>query len=121
LIVHHDGHTVQGRSDCAEGCPDWRADADMERLFEDDAKSVFPTGLLPFEWSPAMTPALEWAADQVQRAEAYFASGAGAAAFNPRGLTQIRAEDETERYRVPATDPPPIYGERDAVDALIPF
>ncbi|MCC3762893.1 DUF222 domain-containing protein [Glycomyces sp. TRM65418] len=142
-IVHHEGHEVsedQGGA-CGAGCADWRTDADMDTLFEDDAKSCFPTGLYPTEWSEAMTPHLAAVTEQVKEARRYFAFGGSAAAYDARGLNTHdtgHANDDGDAgenrggdgedggaamraYRVPDTNPPPIYGERSSAEDLIPF
>jgi hypothetical protein len=145
-IVHHDHDDCHAYADFAPattcetgtgaggaengetcGCSDWRTDADMDEMFKDDAKSFFPTGLYPTEWSEAMRIDLASIAEQVNEARRYFEFGGSAAAFDTRGLDSTRDDRGDEggsyvrAYRVPVTDPPPIYGDRGSSHDLIPF
>ncbi|MFC3492276.1 HNH endonuclease signature motif containing protein [Glycomyces rhizosphaerae] len=138
VIVHHDHPTGtaapcatgQGTADATNhgseehgcGCADWRTDTDMDALVAHDAKNFFPTGLYPAEWSEAVRPDLEAVAAQVKEAKAYYAFGGSAAEFDTRGLdTEPSGEDQGSVYRIPVTDPPPIYGDRSSSRDLIPF
>lgn len=139
LIVHHEGGCSRGASrPCGQsaeglidptspadaagecGCSDWRSDADMETMFQDDEKDLFSTGLFPFEWSEAMTPDLEWIAEQVDEARDYFEHGINRRGYQPK-TTSLYFEDAPEIRETPVTSPPPILGERESSEDLIPF
>ncbi len=119
----HESDTTGTAETC--GCSDWRTEADMDDLFKGQEKDFFPTGLYPFEWSEAMTPDLEWIAEQVEEARDYFEHGINRRGYQGTtaklGFDDDEAENHMRNYQVPVTDPPPIYGERDSAEAFIPF
>jgi hypothetical protein len=117
-----DGNAAGAAETC--GCSDWRTDTDMDDLFKGQEKDLFSTGLYPFEWSEAMTPDLKWIAEQVEEARDYFEHGVNRRGYQGvtiRSSFDDEAVSQARNYRVPIFDPPPIYGERDSAEDLIPF
>ncbi|MFC3491412.1 HNH endonuclease signature motif containing protein [Glycomyces rhizosphaerae] len=141
LIVHHEGGCSRGASrPCGQsadglidpttladaagecGCSDWRSDADMETMYQGDEKDLFSTGLFPFEWSEAMTPDLEWIAEQVDEARDYFEHGINRQGYRSKATSLLFEDDEAPKIReTPVTSPPPIRGDRESSEDLIPF
>jgi hypothetical protein len=119
VITHHEGHE-SAPADSGCGCSDWRTDADLDEAFQDDKTNVFPTGLYLSEWSEAMEPELEAKFEQVKQAEVYYE-----APVRRRGRTGRDLGSEASEIPVievgAMAPPPPIYGERDSAEDLIPF
>ncbi|GAB3232820.1 hypothetical protein GCM10027447_28810 [Glycomyces halotolerans] len=114
LIVHHDGHEGAD-TDLRCGCADWRTAEDLDAEFAGDAANVFPTGLFPDEWGPALREELDgWAEhisldqdlraarDARSRARARFSNDTGQPASAPK---QAKSPRMTERE--PEPSPPP--------------
>ncbi|SDE50610.1 HNH endonuclease signature motif containing protein [Glycomyces harbinensis] len=116
LITHHDGHE-SAPADSGCGCSDWRTDADLDEAFRGDKTNVFPTGLYSSEWSEVMEPELKAQLDQVKQARVYYEESL----WRKRtGLGSNTSEAPVIEVGAMAP-PPPIYGERDSVEDLIPF
>ncbi|GAB3997799.1 hypothetical protein GCM10029992_21790 [Glycomyces albus] len=98
--------TETGQTDC--GCPDWRTDADLEAEFASDASNVFPTGLFPSEWAPALKEDLNRAAEQAETDAAWAAAKAARAKARARFTTETTSAAEPEpEPACAATDPEP--------------
>ncbi|GAB4006487.1 hypothetical protein GCM10029992_57310 [Glycomyces albus] len=100
----------EGQAGC--GCADWRTEADLEAEFVSDAANVFPTGLYPTEWAPALKADLDQAAEQHELDTARAAAKAARAQARARFTTETTsaADPETEAALKPdcaATDPGP--------------
>ncbi|GAB3652373.1 HNH endonuclease signature motif containing protein [Glycomyces tarimensis] len=103
LIVHHDGHEDTD-PDLKCGCADWRTDTDLDLGFAEDIANAFPTGLYPEEWSEALKPDLEAAAEQAETAQFMAAAKAARAKARARFTTPTPTPTPTPN---PATEPEP--------------
>ncbi|THV27580.1 HNH endonuclease signature motif containing protein [Glycomyces paridis] len=114
VITHHDHPIGIAGREC--GCSDWRTDADLDEAFQHDEANVFPTGLFASEWSEAMKPGLQVKLEQVEQGREYFE--------DPIWQGRRKRANATE---IPVIElgamapPPPIYGERNSAEELIPF
>ncbi|HEU5126547.1 MAG TPA: DUF222 domain-containing protein [Glycomyces sp.] len=102
LITHHDHHTEDATDPEQQcGCTDYRTDTDLDLEFRGDVANVFPTGLYPEEWSEALTPELEAAAEHAERQQLEAEINAAKA--------QVRARFTAPTAPVPepASGPPP--------------
>ncbi|WP_460497585.1 HNH endonuclease signature motif containing protein, partial [Glycomyces tarimensis] len=115
LIVHHEGHEDTD-PDLQCGCADWRIDADLDADFTDDIANAFPTGLYPEEWSEALKPDLEAAAERAETEQVMAAAKAARTKVRARFTTSApRPETEPEPASAPAPEPEPGQGYETAI------
>ncbi|GAB3226656.1 hypothetical protein GCM10027447_17050 [Glycomyces halotolerans] len=138
LIVHHNCITTstETRSDTRNGngqrptgthsngngcgCADWRTAEDLDAEFAGDAANVFPTGLFPDEWGPALREELDGWAEQISldqdlraardarsRARARFRSDTNGHAPAPRQANQPHTTDREPQAPSPEPEPYP--------------
>ncbi|GAB4000348.1 hypothetical protein GCM10029992_31960 [Glycomyces albus] len=113
VIVHHEGHapTPADMTEAAQaggcGCADWRTDADLDTDFQGDLSNVFPTGLYPEEWAPALKGDLGRAAERQEIEATWAAAKAARAQTRARFTTETTDRDSGTRPLAPTTVPEP--------------
>ncbi|GAB4008081.1 hypothetical protein GCM10029992_63550 [Glycomyces albus] len=90
--------------DC--GCADWRTDTDLDTDFQDDLSNVFPIGLYPDEWAPALNDDLNRVAEQAETDAAWAAAKTARAKARARFTTETTTTtDKNTTKRTPVLAP----------------
>ncbi|WP_460541888.1 HNH endonuclease signature motif containing protein [Glycomyces halotolerans] len=124
LIVHHDRHDDTD-PDLKCGCADWRTAEDLDTEFAADVANVFPTGLYPDEWGPALRDELDrWAQhiglDRDMKAAREARAKARARFRNDTGQPKPTPPQAREPEPSPAPTTPPPCREPETASRTVP-